>query len=157
LRVVERGAYRLAASAMNNDGHSASDDAAAVRGAMRVRLHLKPGQRGTKQLLEQYGDQLICVRYRYDPERRKRFKTVELVVSERDWPPLAPAPAFAPDDRVAVPVAYGELDLRHRVKQAGGRWNPERKVWELRYDRAIALGLGRRIVPAQRPMHEESI
>jgi hypothetical protein len=31
----------------------------------RVRLHLKPGQKGTKQLLAQYGDRLICVRYRY--------------------------------------------------------------------------------------------
>ena len=35
----------------------------------RVRLHLKPGQKGTKQLLAQYGDRLICVRYRYDARR----------------------------------------------------------------------------------------
>ena len=42
-----------------------------------VRLHLKPGQKGTKQLLAQYGDRLICVRYRYDAQRKKRFKTVE--------------------------------------------------------------------------------
>ena len=53
----------------------------------RVRLHLKPGQKGTKQLLAQYGDRLICVRYRYDAQRKKRFKTVELVVAERDWEP----------------------------------------------------------------------
>ena len=32
----------------------------------RVRLHLKPGQKGTKQLLAQDGDRLICLRYRYD-------------------------------------------------------------------------------------------
>ena len=50
----------------------------------RVRLHLKPGQKGTKQLLAQYGDRLICVRYRYDAQRKKRFKTVELLVAERD-------------------------------------------------------------------------
>ena len=31
----------------------------------RVRLHLKPGQKGTKQLLAQYGDRLIRVRYRH--------------------------------------------------------------------------------------------
>ena len=42
---------------------------------MRTRLHLKPGQRGTKLLLAQYGDRLVCVRYRYDAQRRKRFKT----------------------------------------------------------------------------------
>jgi hypothetical protein len=44
---------------------------------MRTRLHLKPGQKGTKRLLALYGDSLVCVRYRYDAERRKRFKTVE--------------------------------------------------------------------------------
>jgi hypothetical protein len=33
------------------------------------------------------------------------------------------------------------------VKRAGGTWNPDRKVWELRYDRAVALGLEGRIVP----------
>jgi hypothetical protein len=30
-----------------------------------VGLHLKPGQKGTKHLVEQYGDRLVCVRYRY--------------------------------------------------------------------------------------------
>lgn len=64
----------------------------------RVRLHLKPGQKGTKQLLEQYGDRLVCVRYRYDAERKKRFKTVELLVAERDWEP--PLPRVAPDQIV---------------------------------------------------------
>jgi hypothetical protein len=52
----------------------------------RVRLHLKPGQKGTKQLLAQYGDRLICVRYRYDAQRKKRFKTVELLVC---WMPAS--------------------------------------------------------------------
>ena len=33
---------------------------------MRPRLHLKPSQKDTKQLLEEYGDRLVCVRYRYD-------------------------------------------------------------------------------------------
>ncbi len=42
---------------------------------LRVRLHLKPGQKGTKQLVTQYGDRLVCVRYRYDAQRKKRLKT----------------------------------------------------------------------------------
>jgi len=54
----------------------------AARRAAEVRLHLKPGQKGTKQLLAQYGDRLICVRYRYDVQRKKRLKTVELLVAE---------------------------------------------------------------------------
>jgi hypothetical protein len=109
-----------------------------------VRLHLKPGQKGTKQLLAQYGDRLICVRYRYDAEQKKRFKTVELLVEERDWQP--PRSRFAHDQTVGLRVAFTDVAVRDRVKQAGGTWNPERRVWQLRYDRAVALGLKPRIV-----------
>ena len=109
----------------------------------RVRLHLKPGQKGTKQLLAQYGDRLICVRYRYDAQRKKRLKTVELLVAERDW---EPRPRFADDQIVGLRVAFGDVAVRTQVKQAGGTWNPERRVWQLRYDRVVALGLNSRIV-----------
>ncbi|MBI3636799.1 MAG: hypothetical protein HY216_11425, partial [Candidatus Rokubacteria bacterium] len=59
------------------------------------------------QLLAQYGDRLICVRYRYDAQRKKRFKTVELLVAERDWEP--PRPRFAPDQIVGLRVAFAEV------------------------------------------------
>jgi len=91
----------------------------------RVRLHLKPGQKGTKQLLAQYGDRLICVRYRYYAQRKKRFKTVELLVSEREWEP--PRSPFAHDQIVGLRVAFTEVAVRDRVKQAGGTWNPRRR------------------------------
>jgi len=110
----------------------------------RVRLRLKPGQKGTKRLLAQYGDRLICVRYRYDAERKKRFKTVELLVAERDWEP--PRPPIAPDQIVGLRVAFAEVAVRDRVKQAGGTWNPERRLWQLRHDRVVTLGLNHRIV-----------
>jgi hypothetical protein len=110
----------------------------------RVRLHLKPGQKGTKQLLAQYGDRLICVRYSYDAQRKKRFKTVELLVAERDWEP--PRPRFAPDQIVGLRVAFAEVAVRDRVKHAGATWNPEGRVWQLRDDRVVALGLDSRIV-----------
>jgi hypothetical protein len=112
----------------------------------RVRLRLKPGQKGTKQLFAQYGDRLICVRYRYDAQRKKRFKTVEILVAERDWEP--PRPRFADDQIVGLRVAFADVAVRERVKQAGGTWNPERRVWLLRYDRVVGLGLNSRIVDA---------
>jgi len=111
---------------------------------MRTLLHLKPGQKGTKQLLAQYGDRLVCVRYRYDAQRKKRFKTVEGIVAERDWDP--PAPRFADDLLVGVRGGFAEVERRQRVKQAGGTWNRSRKVWELRYDQVVALKLEARIV-----------
>ena len=57
---------------------------------MCSRLTLKPGQRGTKKLCAEYGERLLYVRYRYDEERRKRFKIVELFVDEVDWEPQPP-------------------------------------------------------------------
>jgi len=54
---------------------------------MKARLTLKPGLKGTKKLTEQYGERLVRVRYRYDEKRKKRLKTVELIVEEIDWIP----------------------------------------------------------------------
>ncbi len=111
---------------------------------MRARLILKPGQRGTKKLCAEYGERLLYVRYRYDEERRKRFKTVELVVDEVDWEPQPPK--MAADTVVALRVDWQEEELRHTVRTAGGRWHPERRLWELWYDRVVELGLEDRIV-----------
>jgi hypothetical protein len=111
---------------------------------MRTLLHLKPGQKGTKQLLTQYGDRLGCVRYRYDAQRKKRFKTVELMVAEREWEP--PPPRFAADAMVGVRVGFAEVERREQVKQMGGKWNCSRKVWEMRYEHVVALKLEARIV-----------
>jgi hypothetical protein len=50
---------------------------------MITRLKLKPGQLGTKSLVEQFGDALVCVRYRYDSVSRSRIKTVELIAVKK--------------------------------------------------------------------------
>jgi len=47
---------------------------------MITRLKLKPGQRGTKKLVAEHGDSLVCVRYRHDEDSGTRIKTVELIV-----------------------------------------------------------------------------
>jgi hypothetical protein len=43
---------------------------------MKSRLSLKPGRKGTKKLVEQYGTSLLYVRYRYDEVRGVRLKSV---------------------------------------------------------------------------------
>jgi hypothetical protein len=58
------------------------------------------------------------VRYRYDAQRKKRFKTVELIVAERDWEP--PLPRFAAEASVGVRVGFAEGEVGQRVKQGGG-------------------------------------
>ena len=92
----------------------------------RVRLHLKPGQKGTKQPVAQYGDRLLCVRCRYDAERRRRLKTVELVIAEQPWVP--PPSRFESNEIVGLPVAFADVATRHRVKEAGATWDPERRM-----------------------------
>jgi hypothetical protein len=72
------------------------------------------------------------------------LKTVEILVAECDWEP--PRPRFAPDQIVALRVAFTDVAVRERVKQAGGTWSPEQRIWRLRYDRVAALGLTARIV-----------
>ncbi len=49
---------------------------------MEVSATHKPGLNGTKKYLQQYGDQLVCVRYRYD-KSKKRQTTIELIVDEQ--------------------------------------------------------------------------
>jgi hypothetical protein len=111
---------------------------------MRTRLTLRPEQDGAKHLRERYGEQLVCVRYRYDETRKERWKTVELIIEKRAWEPLRPA--WSDDTLVALRVGAQERAGRQQVKAAGGRWNPRRVVWELPYGQVVALGLRERIV-----------
>lgn len=99
---------------------------------------LKPGQPGTKKLVEKYGEDLVCVRYRYDRQRKVRIKTVELVVETTPWLP--------PDRTTYIRIKYGEVALGKKVRAAGGTWNRNRQVWELPYNEVVRLGLTNRIV-----------
>ena len=46
----------------------------------RVAKKIKPSQRGAIKLARSYGSELLCVRYRENPEGTERLTTVELVV-----------------------------------------------------------------------------
>ncbi len=122
---------------------------------MRTLKTLKPGENGTKELLSRYGTNLLYVRYRYDEGTRERVKTVELVVQRRSRKTEAGCPASrqsggqaagAARRRVALRIGWRERDLRTRVKSAGGRWNPDRRVWILGREVAERLDLLHRVV-----------
>ncbi|MEJ1336171.1 MAG: hypothetical protein RPU37_08980 [Candidatus Sedimenticola sp. (ex Thyasira tokunagai)] len=110
---------------------------------MGIRTTLTPGQYGTKQLLKEYGDQLVCVRYRYDKKRNRRYKTIELIVDEQEWIEGVSIPM---DRRVHVRVDYGETELRQRVKAAGGFWDAKEKAWVLSYKTVLQMELDERMV-----------
>ena len=80
---------------------------------MKTYAHLKPGQKGTRRLVETYGEKLLCVRYRYDEKRGVKVKTVEIIVDEK---PLR-HPRYNDDDIVPVSVAFDETELRDLLKR----------------------------------------
>ena len=95
-----------------------------------------PGKPGTKKLQHRFGERLVAVRYRYDESTGTRYTTIELTIDKADWRYRWVA---------GVEIAYNELQLRKLVKEAGGRWNREKRIWELGYLKALELGLEERI------------
>jgi hypothetical protein len=120
-------------------------------GRMETRVTLKPGSKGTKKLVTQYGERLVCVRYRYDAVAQLRYKTVELVIEQLRWDPAQRARRGnegpgRPPVMVGLRVQFDEEQLRKRVRDAGGRWLPEKKLWVVPIGVARRLGLAGRAV-----------
>jgi hypothetical protein len=108
------------------------------QGAAEAAVIKKPssGAAGTRRLLARYGAALVCVRYREDAARNRRYTTVELLVDER------------PGKSALVPVRIGYLEtsLRQQVKAAGGKWDAGRKLWTRPRTAVWRLGLKDRVV-----------
>ncbi len=94
---------------------------------MKTYGHMKPGQKGTQRLVSRFGAALVCVRYRYDERTGDNLTTAEIIVDRRS----RSAPRYRDADMVAVAVPYTEKALRDKLKAAGGRWNPEERVWQV--------------------------
>ena len=109
---------------------------------MKSRLNLKPGQKGTKHLVEKYGKALLYVRYRYDEQRGVRLKTVEIVVEEKPWQPSV---RLREEEIVPVIVNFSEKSLRDKLKRVGGKWDPEEKLWFVPFGRIRGTELEERI------------
>ncbi len=115
---------------------------------MKIRLRLKPGQNGTRKLVQKYGNRLVCVRYRYDERTQKRYKTVELIIDEVPWQKRQAAPPRKRDKYTAVfvRIRFEETDLRERAREAGAHWDPDRLLWMMPFNKALDLGLEDRII-----------
>lgn len=111
---------------------------------MITRLKLKPGQKGTKALTEKYGEDFVCVRYRYDEPSRTRIKTVEIIVERKQLPPSARS--HKNESLVAVQIAYGENKLGKMARSAGGIWDPDVKLWFIKYGNIVGKELEKHII-----------
>ncbi len=129
---------------------------------MRTVKTLKPGKKGTREMLKRFGPSLLYVRYRYDEDSREHLKTVELIVRRRPRgseaecpgsrktgvraPEIRAAGARTAGARVALRIGWREKDVQRRVKSAGGQWDPDRRVWLLRREAVERLDLTGRVV-----------
>jgi hypothetical protein len=112
-----------------------------------TRLELKPGQKGTKALVEQYGDSLVCVRYRYDEASRTRIKTVELIVDKKELTPSRKKQQKIEDETlVPVRIEYGEKQLGKMARSLGGRWDPDVKLWFVQFGNIKGTELEQHII-----------
>ena len=129
-----------------------SEQVGSKGGGMETRVTLRPGDKGTKSLVAEYGRRLVCVRYRYDAAARVRYKTVELVIEQVSWDPGERAAdpegrPGRPPALVGVRVAYEDRALQQKIRQLGGRWVREQRLWVLPLAAAKRLALQDRLLP----------
>lgn len=106
-----------------------------LRRELKVVKKLHPGSPGTLRHLRKWGDALVCVRHRHDPQSRTRYTTVEIVVEQ--------VPIRLHTKRhVSVRLDPHDKETRSLILAAGGRWNAATRLWEV--PRAVAAGLGLR-------------
>lgn len=114
--------------------------------ATRVAKRIRPTQPGAIKLAEQYGERLVCVRYRHDATGRYRYTTVELVVARSLVKPRPKRQQQTKLQIVAIRLANAENDLHRLVHAHGGVWDGKARLWYLTHAATKALGLLNRVV-----------
>jgi hypothetical protein len=114
---------------------------------MRTIKKMQPGTKGTKKLVDIYGDKLVCVRYRKDDQRNRNVKTIELIIDENAF--STNASEISMNKLLCLDVKEEEALLGRAIRSEGGKWNRKAGVWELPYKKVLALGLEGRIVKSK--------
>ncbi len=114
----------------------------------RVAKKIKPSQRGSIKLARSYGPELLCVRYRENPDGTERLTTVELIVErvviqKRDDPYLS------------FKIRQDELELRRLAMSRGAKYNGQTYMWQLRRSEVLRMGLKSRIAVTEQELRQE--
>jgi hypothetical protein len=105
----------------------------------RVVKRLAATQPGAIKLARRYGDALVCVRYRHDPDGHHRYTTVELVVEKV---PIV----HRAIEIVAVQIRTDETTLHSQARKYGAKWDSKARLWYMSRGTAKKLGLLNRLV-----------
>ena len=116
----------------------------------RVAKKIKPSQRGAIKLARSYGPELLCVRYRENPEGTERLTTVELlvervVIQKRD------------DPIVSFKIKQDELELRRMAMFRGATYDGRTYMWRLRRSEVLRMGLRTRIAVTENELQQEQV
>ena len=82
-------------------------------------------------LFDQYGEDLVCVRRRYDAERETGLKSAGIIFERAPW--KRSSKRLPAEKIVCIRIEYCEVESGRKMKAAGGKWNREQKVWEITY------------------------
>ena len=116
----------------------------------RVAKKIKPSQRGAIKLGRSYGGELICVRYRENPEGTERLTTVELlveraVIQKRD------------DPIVSFKIKHDELEFRSMAMSRGAKYDARNQMWQLCRSEVLRMGLKSRIAISEEELNQEQV
>jgi hypothetical protein len=108
---------------------------------LRVTRKLARHGRGAVNWTQMFGEGLVCVRHRTDPDACMRYVTVEIVVAQATIKPKA-------EPWVCIRIFGDEVDLQRALRLAGGRWDAKARLWHAPRKVAMALSLADRITTA---------
>ncbi|WP_298834392.1 hypothetical protein [uncultured Piscinibacter sp.] len=123
--------------------------ATALSAWWRVAKTMQPGERGAIRLMRQYGDQLVCVRYRQSGTGEERLTTVELIIERTVIRKRC-------DEIVSFKIKDSESALRREALRRGARFDSKTRLWRLPRHEVLSLGLRHRIaLPVEQLLREE--
>jgi hypothetical protein len=116
----------------------------------RVAKKIKPSQRGAIKLARLHGKELLCVRYRENPEGTERLTTIELVVERTVIQKRS-------DPMVYFKIKIDEVELRAMAMARGAKYNGRNHMWRLQRSEVLRLGLKNRIAVTDDELLQEQV
>ena len=116
----------------------------------RVAKKIKPSQRGAIKIARTYGSELLCVRYRENPDGTERLTTVELIVDrvviqKRE------------DPIVSFKIKPEEIELRNLAQSKGAKYDGKNFMWKLARSEVLRMGLRSRIAVTVDQLYQEQV